>query len=80
MDLHKFFNSEPFEWRNNRFELLLHKDCIKAILVTNRLKNVKLNQGQAVTLAVFKFLKELRLSLVVQVGVLEVLSVFQPDS
>ena len=79
MDFHELFNSETLERRHDCFKLLLHENSIEAILVAYCLEDVKLDQSQSMPLAILKLLKELRLRLVVQVGVLQMLSVLQPD-
>ena len=80
MNFHKFFNAEALKGRDNGLVLSLHEDGVKSVLVTDRLEDVELDQREAVPLAIFKLLKELRLGLVVQVGVLCVLYILKPNS
>lgn len=79
MDLHKLLDAQAFEWRDNCLVLRLHEDCIESVLVTNRLEDVQLDQRETVTLAILKLLKELTLCLIVQIGILGVLDVTQPN-
>ena len=65
MNFHKFFNAKTFERRYNGLMLSLHENGIKSVLITDCLKDVELDQREAMPLAIFKLLKELRLSLVV---------------
>ena len=65
MNFHKFFNSKAFKGRDNGLVLSLHENGIKSVLITDCLKDVELDQREAMPLAIFKLLKELRLSLVV---------------
>ena len=80
MNFHKFFNAKTFEGRHNGLVLSLHEDGVKSILITDGLEDVELYQREAMSLAIFKLLEELRLSLVVQVGVLCVLDILKPNS
>ncbi len=43
----------------------MHEDGVEAVLVADGLKNVELDQGESVSLAVFELLKKLGLRLVV---------------
>ncbi len=65
MNFHKLFNSEPSKRRYYGLELFLHEDGVEAVLVADGLKNVELDQGESVSLAVFELLKKLGLRLVV---------------
>ena len=57
----------------------MHENGIEPVLVTDCLENVELDEGKAVSLAILELLKELALCLVIQVGILGVLDVSQPD-
>ena len=57
----------------------MHEDGVEAVLVADRLEDVQLDEGKAVPLTIFEFLEELALRLVVQICVLGVLDVPQPD-
>ena len=59
MNFHKFFNAETFKGRDNGLVLSLHEDGVKSILITDRLEDVELYQREAVSLTIFKLLKEL---------------------
>ena len=65
MNFHKFFYAKTFKGRDNGLMLSLHEDGVKSILITDGLEDVELDQRKAMPLAIFKLLKELRLSLVV---------------
>ena len=58
----------------------MHEYCIEAILIAYSVEYVELRKTEPVALAVFEFLKEFRLSLIIEVCVLDVLDVFDPDS
>ncbi len=79
MYLHKFLDTKTFEGGNYRFEAPLHENGIESVLITDRFKDVKLDEGQAVTLAILKLLEELGLRLVIKVGILCLLHVSLPD-
>ena len=79
MDLHELFDSETLKGRDYGFELCLHEYGIKPVLVAYRFEDVELDERQAVSLAILKLLKELALRLVVEVGILGVLDIAQPD-
>ena len=79
MNFHKFFNSKAFKGRDNGLVLSLHEDSVKSVLITDGLEDVELDQREAMPLAIFKLLKELRLSLVVQIGILCMLYILEPD-
>jgi hypothetical protein len=79
VDLHKLLDAQAFEWRDDCFVLRLHEHCIESVLVANRLEDVQLDQREAMSLAILKLLEELALRLIVQVSVLGVLDVTQPN-
>ena len=79
MNFHKLLDPKAFERRHNCFEVPLHEDSIKSVLITDGLEDVELDQGESMTFAVFKFLEELRLRLVVKISILGLLHVALPD-
>ena len=80
VDFHKLLDAEALEWRYNRLELFLNKNGVETVLIANRFEDVQLNQREAVPLAVLELLEELRLCLIIEICVLDVLNVFDPDS
>lgn len=79
VDFHKFLDAKAFERRNNRLELRLHENGVKSVLIAYGLEDVQLDERQTMAFAIFEFLEELALRLVIEVRVLGVLDVTQPD-
>ena len=59
MHLHKVLWFDALKWRYNSFQRLLDEDCVEPILIADRVEHVQLDQSQAMSLAVFKFLVKL---------------------
>lgn len=75
MYLHKFLDPEASERRNYRFKLFLDEHGIESELITQGFEDVEGDEGKTVTLAVLELLKKLRLRLVIQVRVLQMILV-----
>ena len=80
MVLHELFNLLTLERRYDSSELFLHEYCIESVLVAKGIEDIQLREAKPVALAVFELLEELRLCLIVEICVLDVLNVFDPDS
>ena len=59
MSLHEFFYFLTLERGYNSSHLLLDKYSIEPILIADGIKDVKLGQTEAMSLAIFKLLEEL---------------------
>ena len=79
MDLHELLDAQALEGRDDGLERALHEDGVEAVLIAHRLEDVQLDQGEAVPFAILELLEELALRLVVEVRVLRLLDVAQPD-
>jgi len=79
VNFHKLLDAQALERRDYRLELPLNKHCIETVLIADRLEDVELYERETVPFAVFELLEELRLRLVVEVRIFEVLFVPQPD-
>ena len=79
MNFHELLDPQAFERRHDRFEVPLHEDSVESVLITDGLEDVELNQSESMSFAVLKFLEELRLRLVVKIGILGLLHISLPD-
>ena len=59
MHLHKVLWFDALKWRYNSFQRLLDEDCVESILIAESVEHVQLDQSQAMSLAIFKFLVKL---------------------
>ena len=79
MDFHELLNSQTLEGRDNSFQLRLHEYSIESVLIADRFEDVELDQRETVPFTIFELLEEFALRLIVEVGILSVFHILQPN-
>ena len=79
MDLHKLLNPQTLERRNNSLQLRLHEYSIESVLIADRFEDIELDQRESVPFTIFELLEEFALRLIVEVGILGVFHILQPN-